>query len=515
MKKLFLFVGLLTACAAHAALYTSSDDGYAYTGTPVDSFRVDFTTWVADSLPASWLDADAAHEAGGMAFVKWTLTNRSVKIDGVSSTMPTAFNNGTSADPTPVKNNVTSNKPRIYLPTTTRGVKAIHARIACANARSLAVNYKDDNHSAWTYTSAQVLSAPGSWNVAEVSCELNTVGETSIFLQYGSTDYFTILSLELELVGNQSVSLDMHSLLLNTDAQRSLTATPIPADLPLSWSSTDETVCTVADGVVTAVGQGTADIIVSAGDAAADTCHVTTVAHNNYAVGEDGYWHYTGEPVNELDVEFSNLSEENSYYTTGNIHADLLWNFAGVGLYKWGYLQSRSCAGEEYGPMLWNSGNSENGTNFAIKDSNPDKLPAIYLPEIANGIKTLTVEGWTNNNGRSLMIDVENEEGNWQNITAFNPGYESYYITLDGNSYSTATFNVSDRNITRMRLYRNSNDYQFITRITVEPMPEVTDPTAVEQLTADKHGAEKLMRNGQLVILRGENTYNAIGQTVK
>ncbi len=178
--------------------YELAADGYRYTGEPVDNFSVDFTTWTADSLPASWLDADHASETGGMAFVKWMLTNRSVKIDGVSSTMPTAFNNGTSADPTPVKNNVTSNKPRIYLPTTTRGVKAIHARIACANARSLAVNYKDDNHSAWTYTSAQVLSAPGSWNVAEVSCELNTVGETSIFLQYGSTDYFTILSLELE-----------------------------------------------------------------------------------------------------------------------------------------------------------------------------------------------------------------------------------------------------------------------------------------------------------------------------
>ena len=178
--------------------YELAADGYRYTGEPVDNFSVDFTTWTADSLPASWLDADHASETGGMAFVKWMLTNRSVKIDGVSSTMPTAFNNGTSADPTPVKNNATSNKPRIYLPTTTRGVKAIHARIACAKARSLAINYKDDNHSAWAYTSAQVLSAPGSWNVAEVSCELNTVGETSIFLQYGSTDYFTILSLELE-----------------------------------------------------------------------------------------------------------------------------------------------------------------------------------------------------------------------------------------------------------------------------------------------------------------------------
>ena len=70
MKKVFLLWTLLIAAVANATLYTVSDDGYSYTGTPVDAFSVDFTSWTADSLPATWLDADAAAEAGGMAFIK-------------------------------------------------------------------------------------------------------------------------------------------------------------------------------------------------------------------------------------------------------------------------------------------------------------------------------------------------------------------------------------------------------------------------------------------------------------
>ena len=142
MRKVFLFAAIAACVTANAGLWTAADDGYAYLGTPVDSFSVDFTTWTAESLPTSWLDADPAHEAAGMAFVKWTLTNRSVKYDGVSQSKATCFNNGTTADATPVKNNATTNKPRVYLPTTSRGVKKVKATIACAKARSLAVNYK-------------------------------------------------------------------------------------------------------------------------------------------------------------------------------------------------------------------------------------------------------------------------------------------------------------------------------------------------------------------------------------
>ncbi len=515
MRKTLLFYVLLIAAVANAGLYTADNDGYTYTGTPIDAFSVDFTTWTTDSLPTAWLDEDPAHEAGGMAFVKWTLTNRSVKYNGVSATKPVCFNNGTTADATPVKNNTSTHKPRIYLPKTSRGVKKVKAIIACAKARSLAINYKDDNHTSWTYTSAQALNALASWEVDTVECELNTVGETSIFIQYGSTDYLGILSIELELVNNTSVSLDKHSLLMNTDATCELVATPLPADLALTWSSSNEAVATVADGVVTAIGVGEADIVVSGGEGVTDTCHVTTIAHDGFALGEDGYWHYSGEPVNGVDVEFSNLGEEDVYYTTGNLHADLLWNFAGIGIYKWSYHASRSCEGETYGPLLWNSGNSENGTNGAIKNSAPEKLAAIYLPEIQNGVKTLTVEGWTNNNSRSLMLDAEDNEGVWTPVNELNTEYDSYYVTLTGNTYTTAVFDFSSHDIRRLRLWRNSNDYQFLTRIAVEAMPASVDPTGVEEVPSDQIPSTKVLRDGQLRILHNGKEYNSIGQTIQ
>ena len=517
MKKVFLLWTLLIAAVANATLYTVSDDGYSYTGTPVDAFSVDFTSWTADSLPATWLDADAAAEAGGMAFIKWKMVSRSDLKDseGTSQTKLICFNNGGTDDATSVKNNATSNKPRIYLPKTSRGVKSVKITFACAKARALAINYKDDNHSAWEYTAAQSVSATTGCVISETTCELNTVGETSIFIQYGSTDYLGILSIELELVNNTSVSLDKHALLMNTGATRELVATALPAELALTWSSSDESVATVTNGGVTAVGAGEADIVVSGGVGVTDTCHVTAIAHDGYALGEDGYWHYTGEPVNGLDVEFSNLGEEDIYYTTGNVHADLLWNFAGLGIYKWSYYASRSCEGETYGPLLWNSGNSENGTNGAIKNSSPEKLAAIYIPEIENGVKKFTVEGWTNSNNRSLMLDAEDADGVWTPVNILNAEYESYYVTLSGNTYTVAEFDFSSRDIRRIRLWRNSNDYQFITRIAVEAMPASVDPTGVEEVPSDQIPSTKVLRDGQLRILRNGKEYNSIGQTIQ
>lgn len=511
MRKVFLFAAIAACVTANAGLWTAADDGYAYIGTPVDSFSVDFTTWTADSLPTSWLDADPAHEAAGMAFVKWTLTNRSVKYDGVSQSKATCFNNGTTADATPVKNNATTNKPRVYLPTTSRGVKKVKATIACAKARSLAVNYKDANHTSWTYTSSQVLNALASWAVTEVECELNTVGETTIFLQYGSTDYFSILALELVLVDNRSVSLDQHSVLMNADATHTLVATPLPADLELTWSSTDTAIVTVADGVVTAITAGEADIVVSGGDGITDTCHVVAVPHTGYAFGADGYWHYVGEPVDELDVEFSNLAEDQVYYVSGNVHAGILWNFSGIGLYKWCYLASRQCGtGDTYGPVLWNSGNSEHGTNYAIKDSDPDKLAAIYLPEIQNGIATLTVEGWTNNNSRGMMLEAENADGEWKPLSDFETSAENTYFNLLGNEYTVAEVTINSAAVKRLRMWRNSNDYQFITRIAVTPMDNTS--TAIDKVQGDGARAAKILRDGQILILRGGETYDILGK---
>ena len=78
----------------------------------------------------------------------------------------------------------------------------------------------------------------------------------------------------------KKVTLDKDSLFLLVDGTAKLTATVDPADADektVTWESDDETVATVEDGVVTAVGKGTATITAKAGDKTA-TCEVTVAA---------------------------------------------------------------------------------------------------------------------------------------------------------------------------------------------------------------------------------------------
>jgi uncharacterized protein YjdB len=78
------------------------------------------------------------------------------------------------------------------------------------------------------------------------------------------------------------VTLDKSTLALTVGgATGALTATTEPADAVVVWTSDDEAVATVADGVVTAVAAGTATItatITVDGVEYTDTCVVTVSA---------------------------------------------------------------------------------------------------------------------------------------------------------------------------------------------------------------------------------------------
>lgn len=68
---------------------------------------------------------------------------------------------------------------------------------------------------------------------------------------------------------------------LTEGASKALTATTVPADAAVTWTSSDETAATVSDGTVTAVSEGaatiTATITVDGADYTA-TCAVTVNA---------------------------------------------------------------------------------------------------------------------------------------------------------------------------------------------------------------------------------------------
>ena len=74
------------------------------------------------------------------------------------------------------------------------------------------------------------------------------------------------------------VSLSSDSLTLEYGTSNKLTASTTPAGLPVTWKSSDESVVTVKDGVVTAIGSGTAHVVaIVYGDkkSASDFCTVT------------------------------------------------------------------------------------------------------------------------------------------------------------------------------------------------------------------------------------------------
>lgn len=78
------------------------------------------------------------------------------------------------------------------------------------------------------------------------------------------------------------ISLDQTKLTLDQGATATLTATVEPADAgdkTVTWTSSNEAVATVANGVVTAVGAGSANITAKAGDFSA-TCEVTVAGAN-------------------------------------------------------------------------------------------------------------------------------------------------------------------------------------------------------------------------------------------
>lgn len=86
-----------------------------------------------------------------------------------------------------------------------------------------------------------------------------------------------------------SVTLDQTTLDLTVGDTEQLTATVLPEDATdktVVWSSSDQEVATVADGLVTALAPGTATVTASAGDRSAECVVTVAPAGKSWAVGD-------------------------------------------------------------------------------------------------------------------------------------------------------------------------------------------------------------------------------------
>jgi len=199
MKRIILFIVgamlVLPLCADNYAL--QSDGTYSYTGEPVSELSVDFTTWWGSYLPSTLSDDMALAEKNNLGFVKWKIKQRTCGDKGQVYALFNDDYNDFSAGGSAVRNNSTTNPPRIFLPTTARGVKSIKISgyVGGGNSQSVGVYYKDASQSTWKWKGSLTLTT----TYGEVSLDLNTEGQTSIYLNYDKTAWCTISDLELDI----------------------------------------------------------------------------------------------------------------------------------------------------------------------------------------------------------------------------------------------------------------------------------------------------------------------------
>ena len=137
-------------------------------------------------------------------------------------------------------------------------------------------------------TSTQTLSFTGvtaTWDTIKgygsnfgirINCRRNSRNTTAYFYIYGAE---IEVNYTAEVVHPTSVTLNKNSTTLEIGETEQLTETVLPSnatDKSVSWSSSNASVATVSNGLITAVSQGSAVITVTTTDGAkTDTCAVT------------------------------------------------------------------------------------------------------------------------------------------------------------------------------------------------------------------------------------------------
>ncbi|WP_186565770.1 InlB B-repeat-containing protein [Lawsonibacter celer] len=157
---------------------------------------------------------------------------------------------------------------------------------------------------------------------------------TSDDTNYKPAEDDTDLSLVSALVAVTGVTLDKNSVTLGVGGTETLTAAVEPDDATnkaVTWSSNDESVATVENGVVTAVGEGTATITVTTTDGSkTDTCVVTVLAAHEHPICGGTCGHSTAhgdeqwKPIGTKG-ELTDINEAGYYYLTTSI--DLEYDF--------------------------------------------------------------------------------------------------------------------------------------------------------------------------------------------
>ena len=191
------------------------------------------------------------------------------------------------------------------------GNKVLEIKLTPANATNKSVTWVSSNTSIVTVTDGVVVGvAPGSTEIIAKSGNYTDKCQVTV------------------VVSATSVSLDLTELTLSPGETATLKATVLPEDSTdeVEWSSSDETVATVQNGVVTAVAEGEATITAKAGEKTA-TCSVKVeIKMNAVDLGLSVKWA-------DCNLGAAKPEDYGDYYAWGETtpKEDYSWS-----TYKWG-----------------------------------------------------------------------------------------------------------------------------------------------------------------------------------
>ena len=267
MKKILYFLAAALTLAAMVISCEKEPKEVKVTGVKLDQTSLQMFVGDSQTLTATVQPADAK------ATVEWSTSDASVAT--VSNGVVTAVAAGSAtitakADSYTATCTVTVTKPAVVL----TGIKLDQASIELltGDSQTLVATLEPAGAEAtveWSTSDAAVAT------VSEGVVTAVAAGSATITAKAGSFTASCEVTVKAKVTG---VSLDPTSAEIIVGETKTLTATiePAEAEATVEWSSSDEAVATVSEGVVTAVAVGSATITAKAGDVSA-TCEVTVI----------------------------------------------------------------------------------------------------------------------------------------------------------------------------------------------------------------------------------------------
>ena len=252
----------------------------------------------------------------------------------------------------------------------------------------------DNNAVTWSSSNEDIATV----NNGEVTAL--AAGTTTITAKTGDYEATCVVTVTQKFITVSNITLSHTEVALTEGETLTLKATVSPddaTDKTVTWSSSDESVATIIDGVVTALAAGTATITAKAGDYEA-TCVVTVEAEKivdldmTHKVGTSKEaWHAPGNPVN-----IDGITMPENYQESASTLGEVLWQ------------QVEGLENGKYTVELW--ANARVAWRESPATDGQEELTYLYANNVEISMKVLLNPG-LNTNATYVLKDVEVTDG--------------------------------------------------------------------------------------------------------